>query len=85
MTKSKLHFSDIRYNPEISGFQARAAIRENGVTYVYPVHVKAALTADFRLITSQLSEKARHMHADRQNSLHMYHRAEPISPRPWAA
>ncbi|WP_371226087.1 hypothetical protein [Roseovarius sp. 2305UL8-3] len=73
MNIQKLKFADIRYNPEISAFETRVTIHENGVAYVYPVHLCAALTAEFPVIARGLTEKAHKMHGKRQNSLYLHH------------
>jgi len=88
MTPSKIQFSTIRYNPAFSAFETRASIEEDGVAYVYPVHVSATLTADFSIITRGLAEKARKMHSRRNHSLHM-RKADaldiPTNTHAWAA
>ncbi len=73
MNIQTLKFADIRYNPEFSAFETRVTIRENGVAYVYPVHICAALTAEFTMIARSLTEKARKMHEEREDTLYLHH------------
>lgn len=77
MKRDKLHFSEIRYNPEFNAFEARATLHDAGIAYVYPVQVLAPLTADFDRIARLLSEKTHKMHARRRKHMHMHH---PVCP-----
>ena len=87
MSNPKIQLSDLRYNPELSAFQARAAVHEDGVTYVYPMHVCAPLTAEFENIVGKLSTKTRQIHAKRSTSLHMHlvPQSAGIARQRWAA
>jgi len=73
MKQVTVRFNGIRYNPEISGFQARATIHDSGVAYVYPVHVVVALTAEFDYVIKRLTRKARREHINRSSGLYMHH------------
>ena len=58
----KLHLDDVRYNPEISGFEALVRIHDNGAVFSYPCQVSAPLHADFKLISRRLAQKAKASH-----------------------
>ena len=62
MLIEKLGFDDVRYNPELSAFEALVQIREEGEIYSYPVHILAPLHADFNVISKGLTDKALRVH-----------------------
>ncbi|QEW28678.1 hypothetical protein [Roseovarius indicus] len=62
MLIEKLGFDDVRYNPELSAFEALVQIREEGEVYSYPVHMLAPLNAEFDVIAKGLSDKALRIH-----------------------
>lgn len=62
MLIEKLGFDDVRYNPELSAFEALVQIREEGEIYSYPVHMLAPLHAEFNIIARGLTDKALRAH-----------------------
>ncbi|SLN72321.1 hypothetical protein ROA7450_04027 [Roseovarius albus] len=62
MQIEKLHLDDVRYNPELSGFEALVRIHEDGAVYSYPCQVNAPLHADFKIISRRLTQKAKTAH-----------------------
>lgn len=62
MTTEKLHFGEIRYNPERSAFETQVTFHEDGLICTYPVHVCAPLTAEYDHIMRTLGRKARILH-----------------------
>ncbi len=62
MLIEKLGFDDVRYNPELSAFEASVQIWEKGHVYSYPVHMLAPLHAEFGLIARGLTERALRAH-----------------------
>ena len=62
MRVEKLYMDDLRYNPELSAFEAIVTISEAGERFAYPVHKLAPLHADYALIAKGLTEKAMQAH-----------------------
>ncbi|SLN25900.1 hypothetical protein PEL8287_01195 [Roseovarius litorisediminis] len=58
----KLYLADVRYNPELEGFEALVEIRDKTGSYAYPTHIKAPMNADFKMIARSLTQKARKTH-----------------------
>ena len=71
MKIEKLQLTDIHYNAEFEGFETKVAIQDGGDIYVYPVHIRAPITAEFAVIASGLTEKARKQHKAPQRGLHL--------------
>ena len=59
-----LGFNDVRYNPELSAFEALVYIREGEDVFAYPVYMPAPLNAEFSVICEGLTEKAIRAHRD---------------------
>ncbi len=78
MRTEKLQLSDIRYNPEHSGFEAIVKIHDDGESYEYPSHVVAPLQAEFALIARGLVAKAHRSHTASSPSLRMRKATAPV-------
>lgn len=72
MTAEKLRISDIRYNPERAGFEARVTVEKNGHAWHYPSFVAAPLNAEFALISRGLTEAALRAHRSAAPGLRMH-------------
>ena len=87
MLIEKLGFDDVRYNPELSAFEALVQIREEGEVYSYPVHVLAPLHAEFNVIANGLTDKALRAAHDAEGARVMQELFRPVAterPRPAA-
>ncbi|MEM8776938.1 MAG: hypothetical protein AAGF53_18040 [Pseudomonadota bacterium] len=62
MKVEKIAFEDVRYNPELEGFEASVKVREGFLSFIYPVTVRAPLNAEFETITRSLKVKALSLH-----------------------
>ena len=51
MYAEKVRLSDIRYNPERAGFEARVAVNDHGTIWLYPAFVAAPLNAEYALVS----------------------------------
>ena len=78
MRTDKLQLSDIRYNPERGGFEARVRVHDRGETFEYPTHVVAPLQAEFGLIARGLVEKAHRAHRSASPALRMRKAHAPV-------
>ena len=78
MHTDKLQVSDVRYNPERSGFEALVRVHDRGETYEYPSHIVAPLQAEFALIARGLVEKAHRAHAAKSPAIRMRTAAYPV-------
>lgn len=90
MHTEALRFTEIRYNPESAAFEARVALHDNGTVYIYPVHLRAPLNADFNVLARGLADKAKRMHRMPHHRLGLRLRCAPSglgenSTQAWAA
>ena len=72
MNISKLQLTDICYNAEFECFETKVTIQDEGEIFVYPVHVDAPITADFKLIARGLMEKAQRRHRSSDKGMHLH-------------
>ncbi len=77
MQTDKIQFSDLRYNPERSAFEAIVRIHDRGISYEYPAHVCAPLEAEFDQIAHGLVENAQRAHRSGRAGLRMRKAAAP--------
>ncbi|MDU8926626.1 hypothetical protein RXV86_04435 [Alisedimentitalea sp. MJ-SS2] len=84
MYAQKLRLSDIRYNPEREGFEAKVAVHDRGTVWFYPAFAAAPLNAEAALISRRLSEAALRAHKSARPGLRMHSRPLATS-RPLAA
>ena len=62
MTDETLSLHNVRYNPEMGAFEARARVNESGVLYAYPVHMKTKPQTGFNRVMRGLSARAHEAH-----------------------
>jgi len=72
-----MQLDDIRYNPELCGFEALARFYENDMVVSYPVFLPAPVNAEYTLVMRGLAAKAREMHRAPQKGLVMRRPAVP--------
>ena len=66
-----MQLDNIRYNPELCGFEALARFHQDDMVLSYPVFLPAPVNAEFALITRGLAARAREMHGAPQKGLVM--------------
>lgn len=76
-----MQIDDIRYNPELCGFEALARFHEDDIVITYPVFLPAPVNAEFVLILRGLANKAREMHRAPQKGMVMRRPLAPIDAR----
>ncbi|GAB4298103.1 MAG: hypothetical protein Kow0058_14560 [Roseovarius sp.] len=74
-----MQIDDIRYNPELCGFEALVRFHEDDVVITYPVFLPAPVNAEFALVMRGLARKAREMHRAPQKGLVMRRPVAPIA------
>lgn len=71
MKIDKLQLTDILYNAEFECFETKVTIQDGTEIFVYPVHMKAPITAEFAVIARGLTEKARQLHRAPHRGMHL--------------
>lgn len=71
MKIDKLQLTDIHYNAEFECFETKVTIEDGRELFVYPVHIKAPITAEFAVIARGLTEKARKQHRAPNKGMHL--------------
>lgn len=73
-----MQLDQIRYNPELCGFEALARFHEDRMVISYPVFMPAPVNAEFALIMRGLAAQAREMHRTPQKGMVMRRPATPV-------
>jgi hypothetical protein len=72
MTADKLRISEVRYNPERTGFEALVTVHDGGQAFRYPAFLAAPLHAEYALVTRGLTERALSAHRSGRHGLRAF-------------